>query len=392
MQLNLKFVVGLIAAATFASASENAGTLVELSRRSDSIRHSELDVQRTHKHIKGLHVKYLKAFENFLKNTGKEHPLKLSSHNKRWAANINLVDIDSEVEWGGQLSFGTPEQSIYFDFDTGSSDTLVNPDAYSPKTSSTSNRTSSTFSAAYGDGTSAKGNIYTDAFRAGSIHAKNVAIGHSKTTFIHSSESPNQGIAGLANPSIQAFDSQFKPFFTDLRDQKAVRQGAFQFTIKPGDGSTLQLGTIDHSKFTGNLTWLDYNPLLGFYVVGAKVNNQKILTVLDSGTTLIIGPTDQVRSLMQKLPNVSMYTDQGSLYGRFPCDQTPKITFTFGGQDFTLGKDQVRYGKSNNECVLSVVGQDGLPLNAWVIGDSFFQMASVVFDQDNNRVGLAPQA
>lgn len=392
MLLNLKFVTGLLATAALASASENDGISVDLFRRSDSPRYAQLDVERVHKHLVGINLKYFKAFENFFKNTGKVHPLKLKSHNKRWSATIDLVDIKSELEWGGELRFGTPEQGVYFDFDTGSADTIANTDAYVPAKSSTSNDTHSTFLTGYGDGTKAHGDVYTDVLHVGSIHAKHVAIGHSKSTFIPDSERPNQGLVGLANPSIQAFDSKFKPLFTELRDQKAVHQGVFQFTLKAGDGSTLQLGRVDKSKFTGDLTWLNYNPALGFYLVTGKVNGKLILTIIDSGTTLIIGPTFQVRSLLQKLPNVSMFTNRGALYGRFPCDQPPKVTFNFGGKDFTLGKDQVSYGKSGNDCVLSIMGQDNLPLHAWIVGDSFFQTASVVFDQDNHRIGFAHQA
>ena len=392
MLLNLKFVVGLLATAAISAASNNTGFSVDLVRRSDSIRYSQFDAQRTHKHLMGITWKYIQALENFLQNTGKEFPLKFKSHEKRSSATIDLVDVQNGVEWAGELRFGTPEQSIYFDFDTGSADTLCNPNAYNPKKSSTSSNTHTSFSTAYGDGTQAHGNIYTDVFHAGGIHAKHVAIGHSTSTFISSSERPNQGIAGLANPSIQAFDSKFKPFFTDIRDQKVVNQGVFQFTIKAGSCSTLQLGRIDKSKFKGDLTWVNYNPALGFYVVPAKVNGKSILTIIDSGTTLIIGPTSQIRSLMQKLPNVTMFISNGALHGRFPCNKPPKVTFNFGGKDFSLGKDQISYGKSGNECVLSIVGQDGMPLNAWIVGDSFFQTVSVVFDQDNNRVGFAPQA
>ncbi|WFD27783.1 cathepsin D [Malassezia nana] len=392
MQLSLKFVIGLVASAAFASASQQEGIVVDLTRRSDSPQYSEFNVQRTQNHLMGINAKYYKALENYHKNTGKEHPLKKSSLDKRWTATIDLVDINSEVEWAGQLRYGTPLQSFYVDFDTGSSDTLVNPSAYDPKKSSTSNNTHTTFSAAYGDGTKAEGPVYTDVFQVGSIKAKNVAIGRSKKTFIESSESPNQGIAGLALPSIQTFDSKYKPFFTELVSQKAIPRGVFQFTLKPGQGSTLQLGFIDKSKFTGDLSWVDYNPVLGFYLTTATLNNRKILAIIDSGTTLIIGPAGQVRSVLQKLPNVTMFTHKGSLYGRYPCNKPPKVTINVAGKDFTLGKEQTSYGKSQNECVLSVVGQEGLPLNAWIVGDVFFQMASIVFDQDKNRMGFATQA
>lgn len=392
MLLSLKFVIGLIASAAFVSASQQEGIVVDLIRRSDSLQYSEFNVQRTQKHLVGVNSKYQKALENYHKNTGKEHPLKKTSHEKRWTATIDLVDIKSQLEWAGQLHYGTPLQSFYIDFDTGSADTIVNPGAYDPNKSSTSNNTHTTFTAGYGDGTRSNGTVYTDVFHVGDINAKHVAIGRSIKPFLDSYEYPNQGIAGLSHPSIQTFAKEYKPFFTELRAQKAIPRGVFQFTLKPGQGSTLQLGFIDKSKFTGNLSWVDYNPALGFYITPASLNNQKILAIIDSGTTLIIGPASQVRSLLQKLPNVTLFTHDGSLYGRFPCDKPPKVTINVAGKDFTLGKEQVFYGKSQHECVLSVLGQDHLPLNAWIVGDAFFQMASIVFDQDNSRLGFAPQA
>lgn len=64
----------------------------------------------------------------------------------------------------------------------------------------------------------------------------------------------------------------------------------------------------------------------------------------------------------------------------------------YAGKDFTLGNSQLQFGTSGGKCVLSVSGIDNLPMNAWVVGDVFFQMASVIFDQGNNRFGFATQA
>ncbi|KAL4399117.1 aspartic-type endopeptidase [Malassezia pachydermatis] len=391
MQLGIAFIAGLIASASMAPVT-HAGTFsIDLQRRADQSR--ELRVQKLAKVTNHINRKYAHALQNYQRNTGKSHPLQSSAGlQKRASGAVDLVDIKHEVEWAGQLAYGSPLQSIYVDFDTGSSDTLVNPGTYDPSKSKTSKKTSDKFEALYGDGTAANGTIYTDDFGIASAHGTDIAIGLSDIEYIFENERPNQGISGLAYPAIQAFPLKYKPFFTVLREQKAVDQGIFQFTLKPGNGSTLYIGGIDKSQFTGDIVWQDYKPELGFYVAPAYINGQKILSVVDSGTTLIQGPTSQVRKFLETLPGVTVKDIAGTLSGVYDCNKPPKITMTYAGKNFTLGEDQTNWGTYKGQCVLSVSGQDDMPLDAWVVGDVFFQMASVIFDQDNNRLGFATQA
>ncbi|KAL4402755.1 aspartic-type endopeptidase [Malassezia pachydermatis] len=393
MLLHLKFVAGLIAAATVASATERQGVSIEMSRRTDE-QMKQIRVQRVPQHISAVNRKYTAAMKNYQRNTGKSHPMGSDSKAKRSSGDVGLIDINEQLEWSGKVQFGSPAQSIYFDFDTGSSDTLVDPGSYDPSASYSSMRTSGKFSAAYGDGTSASGTIYQDDVSIGGIKAKSVSIGLSNTKFTKDYEKPNQGICGLALPSIQAFPSDYHPLFTALREQHQVDQGVFQFTLKSGSGSSLHLGGIDKTKIKGDIAWANYDQSLGFYVVPGKLNGQNIQAIIDSGTTLIIGPTKQVKSILEAIPDVKTTTSQGSLMGTFPCDQTPNVTFTFAGKDFKLGRDQLVYGSSNGRCNLPLVGQDSTPFrgNSWIVGDAFFQTASVIFDQDKNRLGFAEQA
>lgn len=390
MQLSLKWVVGLVAAAGIASASESNSFVVELTPRSNGLS-GQQKFQRRPTIVTALNNKYSRALASFQRNTGRSHPLETNSSKKRRAqGNVDLVDIQQESEWGGHVSYGSPLQPIYVDFDTGSADTLVNPGAYNPSSSSTSKRTSDTFSAAYGDGTQASGSIYTDNAKLGASQGTNIAIGLSKTQFMSNSEAPNNGISGLALPPVQAFPSQYSPIFTALKNQGKLDQGVFQFTLKPGSGS-LYVGGTDPSQYQGAVTYVSYDPSLGFYVAPATINGQKITTIVDSGTTLIIGPTLEVLSLFRKLPGVTTTTQQGMLTGLYDCANPPAITIAYGGTGFKLGKQQTSWGTQNGKCVLSIVGQNGLPLNAWIVGDVFFQMTSVIFDQDNNRLGFAAQ-
>ena len=85
----------------------------------------------------------------------------------------SLTDEDSDEEWAGTISIGTPAQKFLIDFDTGSSDlwipsssctssTCKAKDRYTASSSSTSSKKSGTFSIEYGDGSTVSGPIYTD--------------------------------------------------------------------------------------------------------------------------------------------------------------------------------------------------------------------------------------
>ncbi|KAL4402233.1 aspartic endopeptidase [Malassezia pachydermatis] len=123
-----------------------------------------------------------------------------------------------------------------------------------------------------------------------------------------SSECPNVGISGLALPNVQAFPPQYLPIFAALRKAKIVDQGVFQFTLRPGTGSSLFIGGLDNSQYTGDIVWRSFDPSLGFYVVPATINGQQINIVVDSGPTLIMGPTSQVCQFLQSLPGVTVAT------------------------------------------------------------------------------------
>ena len=87
----------------------------------------------------------------------------------------SLTD-ESEEEWAGNISIGTPGETFLIDFDTGSADlwvpssgcsssTCSSKSKYDASSSSTSDEQSGTFSIEYGDGSTVSGPIYTDSGR-----------------------------------------------------------------------------------------------------------------------------------------------------------------------------------------------------------------------------------
>ncbi|GAC96622.1 endopeptidase [Pseudozyma hubeiensis SY62] len=397
MQLKLSFVAGLIATSALAVAApveQERGINIEISKRATLTKAgtSEIDWTKVDAHMSSLRAKYAKNFANYEKNTGKVHPQKreLPEHlAKRATGTVSLTDQQGGELWTGTMAYGTPAQSFPIDFDTGSSDTLVNPGAYTPSKSSTSKTNGDQFSTAYGDGTTAQGTIYTDTVHIAGLSAANTAIGVSNTQFIDSSEG-SQGISGMALPQLAAFGSKYLPYFYSLKNAGAVSSGKFQFDLRTS-GSTLFLGGTNSAKYSTTPIYQSLDSSQGFWQVPASVNGQSIESIVDTGTTIIVAPTSQAKQLFAKL-GLPTFTQDGSTYAYYNCNSPPTITFKYGSYSKSLSAATTSFGTTNNgDCVLSIAGGD-VGVNAWVTGDSWLQNTVAIFDTDNNRVGFANKA
>lgn len=396
MHLKLSFVAGLIATSALAVAApveQERGINIDISKRATLTKAgtSEIDWTKVDAHMSSLRAKYAKNFANYEKNTGKVHPQKreLPEHLKRATGTVSLTDQQGGELWTGTMAYGTPAQSFPIDFDTGSSDTLVNPGAYVPAKSSTSKTNGDQFSTAYGDGTTAQGTIYTDTVHIAGLSAANTAIGVSNTQFIDSSEG-SQGISGMALPQLAAFGSKYPPYFYSLKSAGAVSSGKFQFDLRTS-GSTLFLGGTNSAKYSTTPVYQSLDSSQGFWQVPASVNGQSIESIVDTGTTIIVAPTSQAKQLFAKL-GLPTFTQDGSTYAYYNCNSPPKITFKYGSYSKSLSAATTSFGTTNNgDCVLSIAGGD-VGVNAWVTGDSWLQNTVAIFDTDNNRVGFANKA
>lgn len=394
MQLKLSFVTGLLAASAFAAAApmeQNKGISIDITKRNVLVNPdtNEADLKKVESHLNGLRAKYAKNLAAFEQNTGKAHKLKreLSPELKKRGTGSNpLTDDDQQTLWSGNIAFGTPAQTFPIDFDTGSSDTLVNKGVYNPSASSTSHTNGDQFSTAYGDGTTAQGTIYTDTLHIAGLSATNTAIGLSNTTFVDPSQGA-YGISGMAYPQLAAFGSKYLPYFFRLKQAGAVTTGKFQFDLRTS-GSTLFLGGTDSSKYSTTPVYTSLDSNQGFWQVPASVNGQGIQSIVDTGTTLIVAPPNEAVALFNQLGLPYTYQD-GSYYAYYTCSNTPKVTFKFSSYTKTLSASSATFGSAGgNQCYLSVVGSD-IGIDAWITGDAFLINTVAIFDTDNNRVGFA---
>ena len=217
------------------------------------------------------------------------------------------------------------------------------------------------------------------------------------------------GLLGLAWPSLNSEDNVpaiVPSLFT------AGQSPANLFTMylaADGSGGELSLGEIDTSRYQGNITWL---PLIlaEWWTVrlnGVSVGNQAVsgtggTAILDSGTSLIAGPNDQVMNIMDAIQNsgVTVYYDQDSGLYAVRCSDVsslPDLTFTLSGSD----RDQYHYvmpgtayvikSLSNDPsvCPLAINGMSGGGSLDWILGDPFLRTFYSIYDYENQRAGLA---
>ncbi|GAA5937012.1 uncharacterized protein JCM15063_000127 [Sporobolomyces koalae] len=321
----------------------------------------------------------------------------------------SLVDQQSDSLWTGTVSIGTPGQTFILDFDTGSSDLWVpgvgctasscsSKHKYDPSKSSTSSSVpSKTLNVQYGDGSTSSGPVYSDNVVIAGLTASKQVFGAASTLSSSFASSPEDGLGGMAFQSISQL--QTSPFFQTLVSQGKVASPVFSFKLA-SSGSELYLGGINSAKISSGVTYTPLTSKSYWNVQASTAVNGKTVSslgtfaaIVDSGTTLIVAPTDFAQSFYAAVPGSAAY---GNGYYTFPCSSVPAVSFSFPGSstawpvssaNFNLGR--VSYGSS--QCVGALVGQD-VGLNAVILGDSFMKNQYTVFDVGNSRVGFAKLA
>ncbi|KAH9930624.1 aspartic peptidase domain-containing protein [Fomitopsis serialis] len=314
-----------------------------------------------------------------------------------------LTDQEGGEQWTGTISIGTPAQEFVIDFDTGSSDLWVASSScsgcdasnyYTASDSSTSQEQSGTFDIEYGDGSEASGPIYTD-----DVSVAGVAV-TSQTLSAVTSESGNlvgdvaDGLMGMAFPALSQLEAD--PYFWTAISQGVVSSGEFGFYLA-GSDSELYLGGSDSNLYSGDLEFHDVSSDSGFWQIsGASIiiNGETVAsgfaTIIDSGTTLMYGPTSAVGSLYE---NVSGSVSLGDGTYAFPCSDFPTVEVTWGGNTYDISNTFNLGETSNGECQAALGGEDlGLGNNVWLFGDTVMQNLYTVFSVDQNAVGFAPLA
>ena len=187
--------------------------------------------------------------------------------------------------------------------------------------------------------------------------------------------------------------------FSNAIKQNLVDKPEFAFYLAENEGdsdhndkSELTFGGYDGKRFEGDLQWVKLSRALYWEVNVNKIKLGHVeyvsgSAIVDSGTSLIVGPVDIVTAMAKEagalvLPFLPIHP--------IPCelaDLVPDLTIEIEGKVLTMpGKDLVVKNPLANLCVFAMVGGDP-PF--WILGDPFMRTYYTVFNMKEEKIGFA---
>ncbi|KAG6905912.1 hypothetical protein DXG01_016968 [Tephrocybe rancida] len=328
---------------------------------------------------------------------------------RRATAGISMVNQQSDASYFASVNIGTPPQPFNVILDTGSSDLWVADSscascsritpAFDGTKSTTLNLSPSGTNIKYGSG-EVSGQIGTDTVSLGTFTVPQqtfLAVSDLTSGLLDGSVSGIMGLAFSAIASTQAtpfwqtltntgkFDSPEMSFWmTRFRDDPTANEEE--------PGGVFTLGGTNSSLFTGDIEFLDMpvsTPsfwLLSLKAVTVQGKNVAIstgtasLAAIDTGTTLIGGPTTDVAAIWAAVPGSQAVPSMQGFFS-FPCTTDVSITLSFGGKVWPINIADMNLGRISQGSTQCVGGIFDLGLGSnigsgsgnpsWVVGATF---------------------
>ncbi|RWA11115.1 hypothetical protein EKO27_g3989 [Xylaria grammica] len=330
--------------------------------------------------------------------------------NRRADGSVQEDIINQRMRGGyfASCSVGTPPQNVTLQLDTGSSDIWVPASSssiceesqdgctlgsYDFGSSSTGKVLNSDFRISYVDTSYSQGDYITDTFGIGDVSLQNMTMGLGLDTDIA------YGLVGVGYALNEASVSRSHELYNNLpivmRNEGHIATNAYSLWLNDLDASkgNILFGGVDT---TMKLTSLEAHSSSGDDSLSST--SFPISVVLDSGTTFSYLPQDLAEEVWQEVgAEYTVVSNNGAGVPLISCDLANSngfFSFGFGGDGgpvIKVGMDElvIPSGTLNGRqvCQFGIQNFSGDP---FLLGDTFLRSAYVVYDLENNEIGLAP--
>lgn len=312
----------------------------------------------------------------------------------------NAVGIDqdgTDYSYFVEAAFGSEGKKMYMLVDTGASTTWVmgsgcttsactKHNTFGPNDSKTYKDTEEGYSVEYGSG-EVSGHVVSDSISIAGLEVT-MPFGVANVTSDQFSQFPFEGILGLSMVD--------GTWLTHLKDAKLIDSNVFGIALnRKADGTNdgeVAFGAPNKAKYTGDISYTGLKsgnswaiPMDDVLFGGKPAGVKGRLAYIDTGTTFVFGPPDDVAALYKLIPG-SKTIDNGETY-TVPCDTDGEVAFSFSGKTYTASsKDFITAPNTAGTCFGSVYGMEFVP-GAWLLGDMFLKNVYSVFDMDRKQIG-----
>lgn len=317
-----------------------------------------------------------------------------------------VINDYQNSQYYGEITLGNPAQKFEVIFDTGSSDLWVASETcddscgrhakYDSSASSTYIANGTAFNIMYGSGP-VSGFESVDDMDMGGLKVKSqmfAEVTDASGLGIAYKLGKFDGILGLAFPQLSV--NKVPTCFQNVVSQGLVDVAQFSFYLGDSrmDKGELVFGGYDEAHFTGDITWVNllsatyWEITMGGMNVGGTSYGTDSKAIVDSGTSLLTGPSDAVADIAKQLGGKEIVAGEYLV----PCnyDTMPNFDFVIDGKTYTLEpKDYLI--PNGDECLLGMIGLDIPRPNGplFILGDVFMRKYYTIFDTANERVGFA---
>jgi len=322
----------------------------------------------------------------------------------KYGAEVDPIVIEdyTNVQYFGPISMGSPGETIDVVYDTGSSNLWVpNKDCcgassthkfYHHEQSSTYTANGTIFKIKYGSGP-VSGFYSKDTMAIGSIKVPDYTF--AEVTDVTGlgpvfKVGKFDGICGMGWDTISVDHVQTP--LQALLASKQMPEPVFGFAIGNNRAGELTIGGVNSDWFTGEFTFVPVKtegyweiPMDSVKLDGKVVDSTKS-AIVDSGTSLMAGPTASVAALAKKIGAHSLFNKEYVM----SCKKQFEIAWTIEGKDYTFSNTEINI-QDGPLCIFGMIGLD-VPAPRgplWILGDIFMRKYYTQFDAGQKRVGFA---